>query len=258
MDNIKEFLRSIGLNEKESAVYLGCLMQGEGTVLEISRQANVKRPTTYLILQDLAERGLVLSQKDKKSIKYRPANPKKIVTQLRNNLERADELMPEIVSLYRDESEKPSVAIYEDMAGYLYTGDLVWEEAKKGKELLVLGNPQFFFETATESAEKWFKLIRNKKYHARIILFNWNDMTERYVKRTEASGNPNIQIRIITETTYPVVTEEAIVDDIVVLFTGGQKFNSLVIRSQNLADTQRELFERLWSEAVLPAAASGK
>ena len=127
MDKVKEFLKSIGLSEKEAAVYIGCLMQGEGTVLEVAKQAHIKRPTAYLILEGLAVRGLVLSKKDKKSIKYRPAHPKKILTQLKQSMERADEVMPEILSLYRDDSEKPSVAIYEDMSGYLYTGNLVWE-----------------------------------------------------------------------------------------------------------------------------------
>ncbi|MDA8596980.1 hypothetical protein N9L26_01445 [Candidatus Pacebacteria bacterium] len=249
MDKIKEFLQSIGLNDKEAAVYIGCLMQGEGTVLEIAKQAKVKRPTAYLILEDLMKRGLVLSRKDKKSIKYFPANPKKIVTQLRNNLEQANELMPEIVSLYRNDEEKPSVAIYEDQEGYQYTGEIVWNEAKKGKELLVMGNPQFFFETADESSDRWFKLIKNKKYTARIILFGKGEMIESYIKRTQAAGNPNVKVRVITETTHPVVTEEAIVDNIVVIFTGGQKYNSLVIHSMNLANAQREMFERLWGQA---------
>ncbi|MEM9337019.1 MAG: helix-turn-helix domain-containing protein [Patescibacteria group bacterium] len=249
MDNIKEFLGSVGLNDKEVAVYLGCLMQGEGTVLQIAKQAKVKRPTAYLILEELTKRGLVLSRKDRKSIKYSPANPKKIVTKLKNSLEQADELMPEILSLYRNDEEKPSVAIYEDMEGYQYTGDIVWGEAKKGKELLVIGNPEFFFKTATDASDKWFSLIKNKKYRARILLFGTHQLLDNYIKRTEAAGNPNIKIKVIKETTHPVVTEEAIVDDIVVLFTGGQKYNSLVIHSRNLADTQREFFERLWSQA---------
>jgi sugar-specific transcriptional regulator TrmB len=72
MDTLQQFLQHYGLSQKEAAVYVACLRQGDGTVLQIARQANIKRPTTYVILEDLVTRGLVRSKKDRKSIHYFP------------------------------------------------------------------------------------------------------------------------------------------------------------------------------------------
>jgi len=252
MERIRQFLKHYGLSDKEVAVYLGCLRQGDGTVLQIARQAQIKRPTTYLILEDLVKRGLVNSKKDRKSIHYFPAHPKKLLTNLKHTLSEAEEVLPEILSVYRDESEKPAVAIYEDMYGYAYTGDLVRDAVKRGEELLVYGNASFFFKEAPESADPWFKLMQTKRYRAKILLYGWGDTEKEYVHRSRATGNHNLELRVITDPTFPVHTEQAVTDDTTILFTGGKNFSSVVIHSKNLADTFRATFMQLWSSGVEP------
>lgn len=252
MEKIRRFLEQQGLDEREIAVYLGCLRQGDGTVLEISRQAKVKRSTTYLVLDELVKKGFVNSKQDKKSIHYFPTHPKKIVTSLKNQLAEAEEVVPELLSFYHDSSEKPSIALYDDMEGYAYTGDIVREAVMRGEELLVLGNVSFFFTESPQSAEPWFKLMRNKKYRAKILIYGWGDTEKEYVYRSRATGNEQLEIRIIKTAAFPVHTEQAVTHDTTILFTGGKKFSSIVIRSKNMADTFRTTFLQLWELGVEP------
>lgn len=249
MDQIRTFLKEQGLNNKEVEVYLACLRQGDGTVLQISRQAQVKRSTTYLILEELVRRGLVNAKKDRKSIHYFPAHPKKIVTDLRNRMEHAERLMPELLGLYKDKSEKPTIAVYEDMVGYEHTGSLLRDAVVSGEEALVYGNISFFFKTAPTSADEWFKLMRNKRYKTKLLMYGWGEMEMEYVKRSHATLNPGLQLRVVKRPVFPVHSEQAIFADTVVLFTGGNKFFSAVIRSQALADTFRTTFMQLWEQA---------
>lgn len=56
---MREILRKLDLSEKEIDVCLAIFQLGKGSVSALSRQAKVKRPTTYLILDKLAKQGLV-------------------------------------------------------------------------------------------------------------------------------------------------------------------------------------------------------
>lgn len=56
---IADVLQKIGLQQKESAVYLALLELGTADVSGIAKKAGIKRPTCYLVLDDLKNRGLV-------------------------------------------------------------------------------------------------------------------------------------------------------------------------------------------------------
>ena len=62
-------LRELGLSENEAKVYLAMLELGPATVLEIAAKALMNRPTVYVQIESLKQRGLVSTQsKGKKQI----------------------------------------------------------------------------------------------------------------------------------------------------------------------------------------------
>lgn len=61
-----DLLKEFGFKEKEAAVYLGLLELGEAKVHDIARKAKISRPTTYEILEKLAEGGFVVSLEKKR------------------------------------------------------------------------------------------------------------------------------------------------------------------------------------------------
>ncbi|MCD6418864.1 hypothetical protein J7M00_08800 [bacterium] len=54
-----EILQYLGFSENESKLYLALLELGEGTVDEIIKIANVRRPTAYKVLRELVDKGLL-------------------------------------------------------------------------------------------------------------------------------------------------------------------------------------------------------
>lgn len=54
-----QHLTHIGFPEKEARVYLACLEAGTASVAAVAEIAGVKRPTAYVMLKALAEKGLV-------------------------------------------------------------------------------------------------------------------------------------------------------------------------------------------------------
>lgn len=75
MDKLLESLSYIGLSEKESLTYLALLRLGEATVQEIAYESGIKRPNTYLILDDLRQKGLVIKLPNAKKAIYSAKTP---------------------------------------------------------------------------------------------------------------------------------------------------------------------------------------
>ena len=56
---LEKYLQDIGLNEKESKVYLALLAVDNSSVLDLSKKTELNRSTTYVVLETLAKKGLV-------------------------------------------------------------------------------------------------------------------------------------------------------------------------------------------------------
>lgn len=56
---LEKYLQEIGLNEKESAIYLALLQVDSASVVSLADKTKIKRPTVYVVLEALAKKGLV-------------------------------------------------------------------------------------------------------------------------------------------------------------------------------------------------------
>lgn len=75
---LQKGLAALGLVEKEAKVYLAALEMGAASAQEIATRAVVNRPTTYIMLESLAKRGLVSEFVRGKRRAFRAAPPKKL------------------------------------------------------------------------------------------------------------------------------------------------------------------------------------
>ena len=84
---IEKYLEEIGLSKKESAIYTSLLSFDKASVLDISKKANVKRPTTYVILVSLMKKGLVNEISINKKTYYTPEPPEKLEVYITKQIE---------------------------------------------------------------------------------------------------------------------------------------------------------------------------
>ena len=84
MNGVKEKLRELGFSEKEATVYLTLLGVGAAVASDIAKRAGLKRSTAYVILESLAEKGLV-SAVDRRGVRlYHAAPAEQLVQYMRN------------------------------------------------------------------------------------------------------------------------------------------------------------------------------
>jgi sugar-specific transcriptional regulator TrmB len=99
MNDLINALKKIGLSDKEAKVYLALLKIGDATVREISSEALTKRPTTYLALEELRQRGLVLKIPHVKKAIYGAKNPRELFDYAAENVHGLRRVLPKIESL---------------------------------------------------------------------------------------------------------------------------------------------------------------
>jgi len=107
--SIHEQLTTIGLTEKESRVYLAALTSGPTTVVALAEETGIKRPTVYVAIKSLTERGLMESRQNGKRTAFVAASPKRIAALLeeerRANATRRkilDTILPELLAFTRE------------------------------------------------------------------------------------------------------------------------------------------------------------
>lgn len=99
MQEIIENLKSIGLEDKEAKIYVALLKFGQATVGDIADEAGIKRPTTYVILDELRKKGLVLKIPDAKKAMFQAKTPDEFFAQTVENISNFEKVLPKLRSM---------------------------------------------------------------------------------------------------------------------------------------------------------------
>jgi len=238
-----ESIKQLGLSDNEAKVYLAGLELGQATVQDFGKKSGVKRTTVYTTIEGLKEKGLLAQTKKGKKTLFIAQNPEYLLALSKQHLLEIKKAMPELKSIYNSGvSEKPKVRFYEGREGY----SAVYKDILKQnpKELSVIA-----------SYKDWLKHIDNdfeeKWTEQRIkqgIFLRWLDFkTEETIKKAQEGNQVLREIRFLPEK-FPLSSTIVIYDGKIILMSGKAKeFMAVVIENQEFFQTQKQLFEILWS-----------
>jgi sugar-specific transcriptional regulator TrmB len=82
------------------------------TVLEVAAKSGLKRPTCYLILDELIRRGLITMVLTEKKKQYKVESPTAFIRQAKNNLKYAEQVVPALSAMISPDQEKPKMKYY--------------------------------------------------------------------------------------------------------------------------------------------------
>ena len=110
-------LIELGLTDDEAKVYVALLELGGSYVSAIAKQANVHRVVCYKILEGLTAKGLI-AQFTKDNVRHFSAeDPRILVRKQQQKLERAEKILPELLSMTHALAYKPKIQYYEGTEG---------------------------------------------------------------------------------------------------------------------------------------------
>ena len=240
---IQSKLENLGFTAKEARVYLGLLQLGPSAVLTISRWVGLKRPTIYLILDELIKHGYVAIVPGEKKKTYVAFPPSRIKESLEQKKEIIDSLLPELAAVYNTKTAKPAVQLFEGHEGIKH---LYREIVSSGeKEFLSFYSPEKITKKYTDPLSLFIKLLKERPYVRSRELVSTQDPHHFYLKATQ--GLRNHEARLVSENT-PFHNDNLIWLDKIAIFSFEKEF-ALVIQSKDVADSFRSLFELAWQSA---------
>ena len=122
MNNLKlhKKLTNIGLTDKQASVYSALFELGGAYPSKIAEVTKINRSTVYKILLELSVKGLVNEIEKKNKLFYQVEDPSKLIKfskeQLKiteGQLEKAQDLVPELREMFSNLGDKPRVLFFE-------------------------------------------------------------------------------------------------------------------------------------------------
>src|SRR3989344_8883452 len=164
--DLETTLQQLGLDEKQATVYLDLLQVGKDTAFNIAKRTKLKRSTVYVKLDELNLKSLVEPVKTAKTTLYRANTPKKILDLLDFRKKQAEEVLPTLLSLYKSETDRPRIQIYEGADAVSKVYEEAMSAMSDGGEILTFGTVAFMKEYGEAKIKSYIKMIRGKKYKA--------------------------------------------------------------------------------------------
>lgn len=140
-------LEQAGLTKKQAAVYLATLELGRVSVGYIAYKAGIKRPTTYVILGELQQEGLIEVIPRGTTTLYQAMDPQVILERLNQKAALFKDTLPQLRAILNVAETKPKIRFYEGKQG-IY--NLYANEILRQKEFFSLVNLDAFAKVYSE------------------------------------------------------------------------------------------------------------
>jgi sugar-specific transcriptional regulator TrmB len=238
----EEQLEMLGLKGKEARLYLAALSSLPFTVADISKKSGLKRPTCYLILDELTKRGLISIVPKAKKRLYKAEPPEALIKQARRSLSYAEKFVPSLRSLFQDGKDASIVKYYYGQRGIQNIYESILDSGIK--EMRYIGSSGPLVEMAGYDFTKDYALRRAKKG---IKAFSIRMRETEIDEPAFASGKEMLrEIRFAPADIYIPSTIHLFVDKVAIISTSKSNFG-IVIENKEFYQTVLGLFKALWS-----------
>jgi len=236
-------LKQLGLEEKCAKVYLASLELGPDTVLNIAHKAGIKRPTTYVILEELIKKGLISITPKQKTTLYVAENPKKILIGLKQKERIFEKISPLLQAINNQKASKPKVLFYEGREGVIRA----YDEIFMAKKILFFSSIKEITSEFSEIVQKMAKSAGPKHIMVKDILCPY---PEDLAYARKMARLKNYQIRILPKKYKPFSINCAILENKIAIFSYFKKeLMAIIIENQGIADSFRTLHQLAWKSA---------
>lgn len=243
-------VEDLGLSQKEARVYLANLALGPATVQQIADQSGIKRVTTYVILEALANLGLVSQSTQGRKTFFNAEDPVSLtrliekkeqeVKEQRNYLQ---EILPQLKTLSSLPKDAPSVKFYDNPEGIKSIMASFLVAHRSEGPILGISNLDQVYEFFPEFKQTVGNPARQKLgIKSRFI---YTSKQGPILKQTDKQKGRDS--RFLPLEKFPLNGDITIVGNhVVILSLTGSKPIGITVESKEVADGLRQLFELAW------------
>jgi sugar-specific transcriptional regulator TrmB len=237
--NIAQQLEQFGLDDKETKIYLALLGLGTASISDIAKKAGVKRPTTYLYIEDLLQKQLIYRTVKGKRTFYVAHDPQKIMYVLDEKRKNLEKILPELQSVHKLAFNQPKIRFYEGKEGlkniyneFFATSFPVYGafSADKFYEVFDEEFNAHIFDLMRENGGQIYDLVEKTKF------------SESYIKKKQYKKDHKAKL---LPDDFKMATDMLVAEDKVALISF-DNLSGVVIEDADIAETHRQFLKFMW------------
>ena len=236
----EKILIDLGLSEIEAKTYLACLELGSDTVQNIAKKAEIKRPTCYVSLDNLVNKGYMSKIEKKSTSLFIAEDPKIILNKYKEKVANFKDFLPYFETKF-SHGTKPKIRYYEgkEEIGNIYTKTIF-----PSKEMYFFGsNYKKLTEIFPDELNVWMTSFKNKKETIKEIV-NYDEVSLKYAKENSATKSIKFMPKNLPVSADSVITENKI------FIISLDNLFGVLIESEDLAKTYKNFFLLAWQSAL--------
>lgn len=238
---IEASLAHLGLDEKETALYLAALKLGETNMTTLAQRAGLKRSTAYIVFSSLQKKGLIGSAETRRGLVFRASSPDVLLAQARTHVTEIELAIPELTALAQKPSGRPQISYYEGEASYR----LVLEDSLKrpGITLRHIGSLTELHKTMSAKYDLESYLPRRvaKKIFLKALYFEQD-----VVPFKDRNNHRDLREVRFLPAQYAQRTTTLMYENTTIITSSQKELITVVIQSADIAAAEKARFDLIW------------
>lgn len=239
--HLYETLKTLGLSEKEAKIYFALLQLGPATPYKMAKRSGLKRPTAYVIADELVDKGYaVKAPGDKHTYIARP--PEVIYEEREEKMLEAKKTLPELQALKGGVADRPVVLYFEGPEGIKQALMYKMRELHDTEIVGFYADPDFTTRESYDASLEFneYRMAHNIKVRGLLTEADTLKGFEKYLK--DESFIPKFVPKNIYSSN---ASFEFYPNFIKILFFDTSV--GVIIESPTVAKAMKQIFEMLWS-----------
>jgi len=239
-----EILRNVGLTDHEARVYFSMISLGPSTILKISKSAEIKRTTTYSVIESLMKKGLAKIEVHGFKKLFSAETPEKIDGIIEKRRDQLKTKLKDFLGIYNQGGEETLIKIYEGADATKQIYNSLIQDIKPGEDYLIISD----IKKAYDFDNDFFVALRERRSKLPIkvrVLLNDRESKEAQ-KFYEFQKNFNLKAKFLPPNTKltinMVVTPERLV-----IHQLDEPITAIVIENKSTIKAHQEMFEVMWN-----------
>jgi sugar-specific transcriptional regulator TrmB len=237
--NKKESLKSLGLTEKETTIYLYLLEQGTTPPQTISKETGILRQTIYDIINKMKNDGLITEIKQNKKTAYSATDPKNFLSKIKEKESIAKSILPELNQIMKSAKSNSSAQLYQGIKGIKSINEKVLESKNISTILPQIGE---------ESLQDYYignfsKKRTTKKIPIKILR---NKIKSEIQKQIKTDKKELREVKILEELTG-FTSQIILLENSIAIISFHEKPFGVIIEDTLITNSLKIIFNILWT-----------
>lgn len=233
---MNELFQQLGLDERESKLYLELLRIGPTKAGLLSKRTSIDRSVTYKLMYKLVTKGFVSVVIRENRKYFQATDPEKLLDVLKEREERLREVIPSLQFLKKKVLEETQVEVYKGKEGFkTVMNDLL----KQKKDLYGIG----YTAKGPEIARYWYEQWNQRRIKQKIRRMY---LVSSETAKKEVTKRPLTTIKIMPSGFISPASTIIYGEKVAIFFPEKDDFTGIVVRSKRIAKAYKSFFDTLW------------